>query len=110
MLDLKQASLLSLIALSAFTAQQLQAETIKIPVGQQSSQYQQLQRPTLGMHTTHVEKLWGEPLSLHKPKGSPPISRWEYEQFIVYFESSHVIHTVLKHQRRDQTETTTEGS
>jgi hypothetical protein len=27
--------------------------------------------------------------------GKPPISRWEYPGFIVYFESDHVIHSVV---------------
>jgi len=27
--------------------------------------------------------------------GKPPISRWEYPGFVVYFEHEHVIHSVV---------------
>jgi len=85
------------IVLITLTSTTSHAETIKVPVGQQSRD-QQVERPTLGMHQNMVEKHFGAPLSLQEPKGTPPISRWEYEHFVVYFESDHVIHSVIKHR------------
>jgi len=89
--------LLPSIILATLAASSGHAETIKIPLGQQSSG-QQIDRPTLGMHQNVVEKQFGEPTSWQEPKGTPPISRWEYEHFVVYFESSYVIHSVVKHR------------
>jgi len=57
--------------------------------------------PARGESMTQVEKLFGLPI--HKlpsvggdtPK-QPIINRWEYEQFIVYFEHDRVIDSVIK--------------
>ncbi|MBE1162823.1 hypothetical protein [Dyella acidiphila] len=56
--------------------------------------------PTRGMSMGQVEKQYGEPLRKLSPRGGdsskhPTINRWEYTSFIVYFEQSHVIHSVL---------------
>lgn len=89
--------LLPCALIAGIAAGSAHAETIKIPLGQQASQ-QQVERPTLGMHQNMVEKTFGKPVSWQEPTGTPPISRWEYKHFVVYFESSYVIHSVLKHQ------------
>jgi hypothetical protein len=44
-----------------------------------------------------VESVWGQPQSKQSAVGDPPISRWEYSDFIVYFEYQRVIHAVQKH-------------
>jgi hypothetical protein len=36
----------------------------------------------------------------HKPVGQPPITRWDYREFSVYFEYDHVINSVRHHQPR----------
>ncbi|GLQ87180.1 hypothetical protein [Dyella flagellata] len=56
--------------------------------------------PTRGMSMAQVEKQFGAPQRKLSPKGGdsarhPVINRWEYADFIVYFERSHVIHSVL---------------
>lgn len=89
--------LLTCALLAGFMASSTHAETIKIPLGQQTSGYE-VERPTLGMHQSMVEKKFGQPLGWQEPKGTPPISRWEYKHFVVYFESNYVIHSVVKHQ------------
>jgi hypothetical protein len=43
-----------------------------------------------------VASTWGEPESRLSPVGDPPIARWEYSDFVVYFEYQNVIHSVLK--------------
>jgi hypothetical protein len=73
-----------------------EGDVIKVPVGQQAAEKNTIQRPTLGMHKEQVEKLFGEPESWQDPKGEPPITRWEYQDFVVYFEGDIVIHSVIK--------------
>lgn len=53
-------------------------------------------RPNRGMSMTTVESRWGAPQSKRNAIGDPPITRWEYPHFIVYFEYSNVIHAVQK--------------
>jgi len=52
--------------------------------------------PTRGMTMDEVESTWGPPSSKQAPVGDPPITRWEYPHFIVYFEFSTVLHSVHK--------------
>jgi len=51
--------------------------------------------PHRGMTKDQVASQFGAPISKVAPVGQPPISRWEYAGFIVYFEGDHVIHTVV---------------
>lgn len=51
-------------------------------------------KPTRGMSTRSVKKKFGQPEKILSAIGKPPISRWIYKDFIVYFENSRVIHTV----------------
>ena len=53
-------------------------------------------RPVRGTTQSQVEAKYGSPVSKKAPVGDPPISRWEYPQFTVYFEYDRVIHAVLK--------------
>ena len=53
-------------------------------------------RPTRGMSEASVEAKYGSPKSKQAAVGEPPISRWEYDNFIVYFEYDKVIHAVVK--------------
>jgi hypothetical protein len=52
--------------------------------------------PARGATKASVQSEWGEPRGRQGPIGEPPISRWEYEQFIVFFERDRVLHTVAK--------------
>jgi hypothetical protein len=54
------------------------------------------ERPSRGLSMDKVASAWGEPQTRQSPVGDPPISRWEYSGFIVYFEYQHVIHAVQK--------------
>jgi hypothetical protein len=51
-------------------------------------------RPSRGMTMQKVEAAFGAPASRVPAVGNPPISRWEYPGFVVFFENDHVIHTV----------------
>ncbi len=72
------------------------AEVIKIPVGSQNSSAANVVRPALGTGKIRVLEDFGEPVQRHAPVGNPPIERWDYELFSVYFEYDHVVHSVLK--------------
>lgn len=60
--------------------------------------------PTRGMLMSQVEKQFGAPeqkLSAVPDPGTklhPPITRWVYPQYVVYFEYNYVVHSVLKSQ------------
>jgi hypothetical protein len=51
--------------------------------------------PSRGMTMDQVAAKFGAPASKVPAVGAPPISRWEYPGFIVYFEHEHVIHSVV---------------
>lgn len=50
--------------------------------------------PTRGMSMQQVEARFGAPTAKSNPVGKPPITRWDYAGFVVYFEYDHVVHTV----------------
>jgi hypothetical protein len=51
--------------------------------------------PARGMTMDEVATKFGAPVTKVPAVGKPPISRWEYPSFIVYFEANHVIHSVV---------------
>ena len=60
-------------------------------------------RPKPGMSMTAVESSYGNPAERHAAVGGsnpqqPPITRWDYVAFSVYFENDRVIHSVARHQ------------
>ncbi len=72
-----------------------QAETVVIPLGQQGKAWQ-VETPRKGITKDAVEARYGAPENRGGPVGDPPITKWDYEQFTVYFEHDHVIHSVVK--------------
>ncbi len=50
--------------------------------------------PQRGTTMDRVRARWGEPQQALPAVGDPPISRWVYGDFTVYFEYRHVIHSV----------------
>lgn len=51
--------------------------------------------PHRGMSMQQVEAKFGAPSAKVPAVGKPPISRWNYPGFEVYFEYEHVIHSVV---------------
>ena len=51
-------------------------------------------RPKRGSTMTDVEKRFGTPVEKHPTVGQPPITRWDYTGFSVFFEHDRVIHAV----------------
>lgn len=54
-----------------------------------------IELPNKGMSMNQVESNFGVPAVKNAPIGSPPITKWEYQKFTVYFEHQHVIHAVI---------------
>jgi hypothetical protein len=45
-----------------------------------------------------VESRFGAPAERYAAVGDPPITRWVYPSFVVYFEHSTVVHAVARRQ------------
>ncbi|MEX0733392.1 MAG: hypothetical protein WD944_12110 [Steroidobacteraceae bacterium] len=82
--------ILLLIALSA--AQPALAETLSTETGDPAAA---ADRPNRGSSMATVQGRFGEPANRHSAVGEPPITRWDYPQFAVYFEHDRVLHAVL---------------
>lgn len=48
------------------------------------------------MNMENVEHIFGTPLEKQEAVGKPPITRWVYPDYVVYFEYNLVLHTVMK--------------
>ena len=62
-------------------------ETIKI---------QLLDYPRRGMTMDRVQNEYGQPIAISDSVGKPPITRWTYNDRIVFFEYSTVLHVVAR--------------
>ncbi len=62
-------------------------ETIKIKL---------LDQPRRGMSMTKVQQEFGQPITTSESVGKPPITSWTYNDRIVYFEYSTVLHVVAR--------------
>lgn len=54
--------------------------------------------PPRGMTQSRVLARYGKPMSQGKPVGQPPITRWDYPDYRLYFEYDHVLHAVVPDQ------------
>jgi hypothetical protein len=70
------------------------AETIAVDNGIAVKQ-SDVATPARGMTMDQVATKFGAPASKVAAVGKPPIARWEYPAFVVYFEADHVIHSVI---------------
>jgi len=80
-----------LFALAAFPWQSLQAESLIIR-GIDTDR----SKTVRGLSKQSLQSRWGEPQTKRGAIGDPPISRWEYSDYVVFFEYNHVIHAVQK--------------
>lgn len=53
-----------------------------------------LAAPVRGTTMEQVKQHFGMPARIFPAVGKPPITRWVYPQFVVYFERNWVIHSV----------------
>ena len=84
--------LISMLALCSL-ATLAQAETIVVD-GKVALRASNIAAPSRGMPMKSVEERFGAPATRHNAVGQPPISRWDYAGFSVYFEFDRVIHAV----------------
>jgi len=88
-------------AISLSMATTLQAETLEMPTESAAPESAPVATgysvtlPGRGMNMTQVEEKFGPPLEKLPEVGDPPISRWEYSSFTVYFEYEFVINSIL---------------
>lgn len=68
------------------------ADTLGVPVGQQGEQ--SIQTPEHGLTKAQVAARYGEPKRRIAPVGEPPITRWIYDGYTVYFDNDYVVHSV----------------
>lgn len=94
-----RASVLPVLLALLLCSSTLQAETLTIPLGQQGESRHPV-LPQRGQNQTLVLTTHGEPLQRHPSVGQPPITRWDYRDFSVYFERQHVISSVRQHHRQ----------
>ncbi|HQW80814.1 MAG: hypothetical protein IPF83_10805 [Rhodanobacteraceae bacterium] len=82
-----------LIALAcALSITAVQADTLLVD---RSKRAETAALPRRGSLMITVEAQYGAPNEKRDAVGDPPISRWIYPAFTVYFEHDHVVHAVL---------------
>ena len=91
------AATLALAAMPLLLPAPAHSETLGMKVQQEH----RMDLPTRGMTMGQVRHKFGTPLKVLATRGGsskfqPPIHRWEYSKYIVYFEYKHVIHSVLR--------------
>lgn len=91
------------LALGLSAPSPAQADTLKMQVRREQGQ----SMPTRGMSMAQVEKRFGAPTRKLPTRGGgskyqPPINRWVYPGYVVYFERSTVIHSVLDAPRGEK--------
>jgi len=91
---MKKLLLLPYIALLCTSTISL-AETLTVPSYSIPNSSAGILRPTRGISKSAVEQKFGAPEQKSSPVGDPPITKWTYSDFVVYFEYNHVIHSVI---------------
>ena len=89
--------LLTLLALLAFYSTPAISDTLLIDVIQNepANSAAGIPRPTYGMSMIQVKETFGSANKEYPAVGIPPITRWNYEKFSVYFEDNTVLHSVI---------------
>jgi len=84
--------MLSAIASTAMLGSVAHADELKMTPAPQGGSNQ----PARGMSMEKVEAAFGAPANRVAAVGNPPITRWEYPGFVVFFEHNIVLHSVVK--------------
>ena len=85
---------LALVA-SLYSAGNALADTLLVE-GVSAAEATAAERPARGSSMASVEARFGAPASRSGAIGQPPITRWDYAEFVVFFEYDHVVHTVRR--------------
>ncbi|MCB1845335.1 MAG: hypothetical protein KDI09_20370 [Halioglobus sp.] len=93
---MNRARALSLVVLASGLLGVAQADTLQMGGTDNAARFEQAGKPVRGMTQARVEAEFGTPNSRQSAVGDPPISRWDYADFAVFFEYDRVIHAVSK--------------
>jgi hypothetical protein len=80
----------ALVSLTLWSAPAVSEQLEMVPPPAKST----ASRPGRGTTMEKVEATYGAPTRKIAPVGQPPIERWEYPSFTVYFEYRKVVHSV----------------
>lgn len=85
---------LGVVVLSLVLSASANADVIKLP--DRAPEVISLENsPTRGMTKQQVEAKFGSPSLKVGPTGNPPIYRWDYANYSVFFENNQVLHSVV---------------
>ena len=90
-----QTRILAALLIGATLAGSALAETVVVNNDQIEVLPSQVDRPKRGTTMDEVEKHFGAPVNRHPTVGAPPITRWDYSGFSVFFEKDRVIDAVV---------------
>jgi hypothetical protein len=82
-------------ALAALLVLGLSGSVLAAPPAQAGDPAVDAGRPARGARMSAIEARYGAPAERYPAVGQPPITRWDYPGFVVYFENDRVIHAVL---------------
>lgn len=88
---MKSKTILLCLLLAATSAH---AEVLNMANSDAGATSQAADTPRRGTTQSGVTARFGEPKQRMAAVGQPPITRWVYDQFTVYFEGDRVIHAV----------------
>lgn len=71
-------------------------DVLSMPASDQPARVRLLDFPRRGMSTQTVENELGRPNEIVPAVGTPPISRWVYDDRVVFFERASVVHVVAR--------------
>jgi hypothetical protein len=77
----------------AMASTSLYADVLPMPISNNVSESADI--PELGIDMQRVEAQYGEPSQRLEAVGEPPITRWIYPTFTVFFEHDKVLHSVI---------------
>ncbi|MCC5856843.1 MAG: hypothetical protein JJT90_01690 [Ectothiorhodospiraceae bacterium] len=86
---------LTLFLLLLFVAPGIHADRLLIEAVEEA-EASTTDRPRHGQTMDQVRSRFGEPERRVEPVGEPPIARWEYAGFTVYFEHDRVLRAVMR--------------
>jgi outer membrane protein assembly factor BamE (lipoprotein component of BamABCDE complex) len=89
----------AIAALALLATQTVSAEVLLIDAIHQEpvNSEEGLPRPGRGMTMDQVKQRFGEPVTEYPWVGEPPITRWDYNNYSVFFEHQYVLTSVVHH-------------
>lgn len=82
------------LAAAGTTGSATRGTTVDMPADQRRDAAP-VQTPRRAMTMAQVERRYGTPRVRHNTIGDPPITRWDYADFSVFFEHDRVLHAVV---------------